>query len=243
MRLNRYLAAAGVASRRKADELIANGQVQVNGEVVNTLGWQVDETDLVTVMGHAVEPAEEQVVYLLHKPAGVISSASDPRGRTTVVALIRDRRRLFPIGRLDRDTTGALLLTNDGELANRLTHPRYGVEKRYLAEVKGRLPARAIKRLAGGMVLHDGFRVSARLRLVAQKGQRSVYALELKEGKNREVKRIFRHFGLFLVRLHRTEFAGLSADHLPVGNYRPLRREELLNLYQSVGLTKPVQSA
>ena len=243
MRLNKYLASAGVASRRKADQLIASGQVRVNNEIVTTLGWQVNETDLVTVRGHALEPAEERVVYLLHKPAGVISSASDPRGRTTVVELIRDSRRLYPIGRLDRDTTGALLITNDGELANRLTHPRYGVEKRYLAEVKGTLNSRAIKQLAGGMVLRDGLKVSARLKLVARTRHRSVYELELREGRNREVKRIFRHFGLPLVKLHRTEFAGQSADHLPVGKYRLLRREELADLREKAGLIRQAQSA
>ena len=232
MRLNKYLARSGVAARRKADELIASGRVRVNDRLVTALGVEVGEEDLVEVDGRPVEPQPEQVVYLLHKPAGVVSSVTDPQERRTVVELIRDHRRLFPIGRLDRDTTGALLITNDGELANLLTHPRYGVEKRYLAEVKGRLNSRAIARLVAGTVIAGGIKVRAQVQEMARHGQRTSYRLTLTEGKNREIKRIFRHYGLPLVRLHRTSFAGLSADDLPPGKYRRLRQVEMNNLYR-----------
>jgi len=242
MRLNKYLAQAGIASRRKADELIAAGRVQVNGQQVTTPGDEIDTDDLVTVDGRPAEPAEERVVYLLHKPAGVISSVTDPRSRATVVDLIRDRRRLFPVGRLDRDTTGALLITNDGELANLLTHPRYGVEKRYLAEVKGQLSSRAIAQLAVGAVIAGGMRVQAQVRQVARRGGRSSYQLTLTEGKNREVKRIFKHCRVALLRLHRTSFAGLSADRLPPGRYRRLRQREVDVLYELTGARKAFQT-
>jgi 23S rRNA pseudouridine2605 synthase len=149
-----------------------------------------------------------------------------------VVELIRDHQRLFPIGRLDRDTTGALLITNNGELANLLTHPRYGVEKRYLAEVKGRLSTRDIAQIGTGAVIAGGIKVRAQIQELARHGQRTTYRLILTEGKNREIKRIFRHHGLPLVRLHRTSFAGLSADGLPPGRYRRLRRVEMNNLYR-----------
>ena len=232
MRLNKYLARSGVAARRKADELITAGRVWVNNQQVTALGVEIGEDDLVEVDGRPVEPLPEQVVYLLHKPAGVVSSVTDPQERKTVVELIRDHRRLFPIGRLDRDTTGTLLITNDGELANLLTHPRYGVEKRYLAEVKGRLNSRAIAQLGAGAVIAGGVKVRAQIQELARHGRRTTYRLILTEGKNREIKRIFRHHGLPLVRLHRTSFAGLSADGLPPGRYRRLRRVEMNNLFR-----------
>lgn len=241
MRLNRYLARSGVAARRKADELIVSGRVRVNDRQVTTPGVEVDEGDLVEVDGHSVEPVSERVVYLLHKPSGVISSVTDQRGRGTVVDIIRDRHRLFPVGRLDRDTTGALLITNDGKLANLLTHPRYGIEKHYLAEVKGRLSSRAIVQLGSEVVLNGGMKVRAQVQEVARHGQRTRYRLTLTEGKNREIKRIFRHYGLPLVRLHRTSFAGFSADSLPPGRYRRLRRVEVNALYHLAAHQKDSQ--
>ncbi len=231
MRLNRYLARAGVASRRKADTLIAAGLVRVNGIAITELGTTVGPDDVVEATGQVLPPLEETVVYLLHKPVGVISTTSDPRGRSTVMDLLRDRRRMFPVGRLDRDTTGALLITNDGELTNRLIHPRYGIRKEYLTEVRGRLNSAALSALESGMTLTDGLRVKAGVQLVARRGRRSSYRLTLTEGQNREVKRIFAHFQLPLLRLHRTRFAGLSADSLPPGKSRCLSRIEIKTLY------------
>ena len=227
MRLNKYLAQSGVASRRKADALIVAGKVRVNGQQVTTLGVGVTADDLVELNGKAVGTVEDTVIYLIHKPTGVISAAGDPRGRKTVVDLIRDSRRLFPVGRLDRDTTGALLITNDGELTNPLTHPRFGVQKRYVADVLGRLSPEALARLDTGMTLSEGMRVRAKLRQVARRGRHTLYEIILTEGQNREVKRIFKHFGLTLLRLHRSHFAGLSADSMALGHYRRLRPKEI----------------
>lgn len=241
MRLNKYLARSGVAARRKADELIASGRVRVNNRRVTSMGIEISEDDQVEVDDRPVELVQERVVYLLHKPAGVVSSVTDPRGRGTVVDLIRDRCRLFPVGRLDRDTTGALLITNDGELANLLTHPRYGIEKHYLVEVKGRLSSRAIVRLGAGVVIDGGMKVRALVQEVARHGRRTCYRLTLTEGKNREIKRIFRYYGLSLVRLHRTSFAGLSADSLPPGRYRRLRQVEVNTLYRLAAHQKDSQ--
>ena len=231
MRLNKYLARAGVASRRKADTLIAAGLVRINGVAVTKLGTSVSPDDVVEADGRVLAPPEETVVYLLHKPAGVISTTSDPRGRATVVDLLRDRRRLFPVGRLDRDTTGALLITNDGELTNRLIHPRYGIKKEYQAEVRGRLNSTAVAMLERGLTLTDGLQAQASVQLLEHRGRRSSYRLILTEGQNREVKRIFAHFQLPLLRLHRTRFAGLSADSLPPGKSRRLRHSEIRTLY------------
>lgn len=242
MRLNKYLARSGVAARRKADELIASRRVWVNGQQVTTPGVEIDEDDLVEVDGQPVEPVPERVVYLLHKPAGVVSSVTDQRGRETVVDLIRDHRRLFPVGRLDRDTTGALLITNDGELANLLTHPRYGIEKHYLAEVKGRLSSHAIARLGAGVVIEGGMKVRAQVQEGARRGRQTCYRLTLTEGKNREIKRVFRHYGLSLVRLHRTSFAGLSADSLQPGRYRRLRQVEVNAFYHLAASQKNSQT-
>ena len=227
MRLNKYLAQSGVASRRKADDLIAAGKVRVNGQHVTTLGVDVTADDRVEINGKPVGTVEDTVIYLIHKPSGVISAAGDPRGRKTVIDLIRDSRRLFPVGRLDRDTTGALLITNDGELTNRLTHPRFGVQKRYVADVLGRLSPEALARLDTGMTLSEGMRVRAKLRQVARRGRHTLYEIILTEGQNREVKRIFKHFGLTLLRLHRSHFAGLSADSMALGHYRRLRPKEI----------------
>ncbi len=231
MRLNKYLARAGVASRRKADTLIAAGLVRVNGVAITELGTTVGPDDVVEATGQVLPPPEETVVYMLHKPPGVISTTSDPRGRSTVIDLLRDRRRMFPVGRLDRDTTGALLITNDGELTNRLIHPRYGIRKEYLAQVRGRLTSAALSALESGLTLTDGLRVKAGVQLLAHRGRRSSYRLTLTEGHNREVKRIFAHFQLPLLRLHRTRFAGLSADSLPAGKFRRLRKSEIKTLY------------
>jgi len=234
VRLNKYLALAGVASRRKADELIASGRIRVNGAVVTTLGVSVGADDVVAYDDQPVEGPAGRVVYLLHKPAGVISAAGDDRGRKTVVDLIRDPGRLYPVGRLDRDTTGALLITNDGELTHSLTHPRFGVKKCYLADVKGRLNPQALTDLKKGLTIDEGLHVRAAVRQVGQRGRHSLYELVLTEGQNREIKRIFKHFGLPLVRLHRTHFAGLSADDLPPGRYRRLSPAEIKTLAKSV---------
>ncbi|MCH7575121.1 MAG: rRNA pseudouridine synthase [Candidatus Marinimicrobia bacterium] len=234
MRLNKYLAQAGIASRRAADRLIAAGEVRVNGLVVTAMGVDVGENDAVDIGGDPVSAPEAAIVYLLNKPKGVISSASDDKGRRTVVDLIRDRRRLYPVGRLDRDTTGALLVTNRGELTHKLTHPKYGVKRRYIAQVRGQLPREAAGNLKRGLRLADGMKVRASIKLLDRRGGMFLYELVLTEGQNREIKRIFKHYKLPLMHLHRAEFAGLHVDQLAEGKYRRLRPAEVAALSRLV---------
>src|SRR5690349_22842115 len=184
MRLNAYLARAGVASRRKADELIKAGRVTVNGER-GELNTFVERRDRVEVDGEGVT-AQELAYVLLHKPAGTVTTANDPQGRPTVVDLVDVPERVVPVGRLDVDTTGALLLTNDGPLAHRLAHPRYGVEKTYVAEVEGAPTKAVIARLEQGLELDDGPTAPAKARLIA----RNRIELTIHEGRNRQVRRM-----------------------------------------------------
>jgi 23S rRNA pseudouridine2605 synthase len=221
VRLNAYLARAGVASRRKADELIKAGRVTVNGRP-GELNTFVESRDRVTVDGAPV--ALQQLAYrLLHKPAGVVTTASDPHGRPTVVGLVPGEPRVVPVGRLDADTTGALLLTNDGELAHRLAHPRYGVEKVYEAEVAGEPSDDALALLALGIELDDGPTAPAAVRRLGP----SRVELAIHEGRNRQVRRMLEAVGYPVLRLHRSRYAGLSLAGLEPGAWRDLEASEL----------------
>ena len=219
--MNAYLARAGVASRRKADELIKAGRVMVNGET-GQLNTFVAGNDRVEVDGERVAP--QRLAYvLLHKPAGVVTTASDPQGRPTVVDIVRHESRVVPVGRLDADTTGVLLLTNDGELAHRLAHPKYEVEKVYEAEVDGEPGGDAIHRLAAGVDLEDGRTSPAKGRRL---GPRLV-ELSIHEGRNRQVRRMLEAVGHPVRNLHRSRYAGLTAEGLRPGDWRELTSEEL----------------
>ena len=221
MRLNAYLARAGIASRRKADELIKAGRVTVNGEP-GQLNTFVEGRDRVEVDGEPVE-AQQLAYVLLHKPPGTVTTASDPQGRPTVVDLVDVPERVVPVGRLDVDTTGALLLTNDGPLAHRLAHPRYGVEKVYVADVEGRPDERAVQALAQGVELVDGMTAPATVRCLAP----SRVELTLHEGRNRQVRRMLEAVGHPVTRLHRSVYAGLTLEGLEPGEWRELRRDEV----------------
>jgi pseudouridine synthase len=221
VRLNAYLARAGVASRRKADELIKAGRVTVNGEP-GQLNTFVERTDRVEVDGGVVRP-QELTYVLLHKPAGVVTTASDPQGRPTVVGLVRHEVRIVPVGRLDVATTGALLLTNDGELAHRLAHPKYEVEKVYEAEVEGEPSDEALRRLAAGVELEDGMTAPADVRRLAP----STVELSIHEGRNRQVRRMLEAVGHPVRSLHRRRYAGLTVDDLAPGEWRELGADEL----------------
>jgi 23S rRNA pseudouridine2605 synthase len=236
LRLNKALSAAGLGSRRAVEDLVRAGRVSVDGEVVQDLGRRVDPAhDRVTVDGSRVVLDERRRYWLLNKPAGVISTAADPSGRPTVVGLVPDQPRVFPVGRLDRDTEGLLLLTNDGPLAYRLTHARYGVEKRYLAEVE-RLPADAPARLRKGVELEDGLAKPARVRVVAGSGRRRMIEVVLVEGRNREVRRLLEAVGAPVRRLVRTAVGPIRLTGLAPGEYRPLRPDEIRGLYRAIGL-------
>ncbi len=221
MRLNAYLARAGVASRRKADELIKAGRIVVNG-CPGELNTFVGPDDVVELDGRRLAP--QRLAYvLLHKPAGVVTTARDPRGRPTVVDLVRHEARVVPVGRLDADTTGALLLTNDGELAHRLAHPRHEIDKVYEAEVEGEPADEALRRLAGGVELEDGRTAPARVRRLGP----SRIELTIHEGRKHQVKRMCEAVGHPVRRLHRSGYAGLGVEGLAPGEWRELTPEEV----------------
>jgi 23S rRNA pseudouridine2605 synthase len=224
MRLNAFLARAGVASRRRADELIKAGRVTVNGEP-GQLNTVIGKHDRVEVDGKEV--ARQRLAYvLLHKPAGVVTTARDPQGRPTVVELVPPEPRVVPVGRLDADTTGALLLTNDGQLAHRLAHPRYGVEKTYEAEVEGDPAEDALQRLRDGLDLEDGRTAPARARRLGP----GRVELVLHEGRKHQVKRMLAAVGHPLRRLHRVAYAGLTLEGLEPGESRELEPSEVARL-------------
>jgi 23S rRNA pseudouridine2605 synthase len=224
VRLNAYLARAGVASRRSADELIKAGRVTVNGEP-GRLNTFVESRDRVEVDGRRVEP--QRLAYvLLHKPAGVVTTARDPHGRPTVVDLVDHEARVVPVGRLDADTTGALLLTNDGELAHRLAHPRYGVEKTYDVEVDGKVTDEQLLRLRGGVELEDGPTAPAQARRLGP----NRLELVLHEGRKHQVKRMCAEVGLPVTRLHRPSYGGLELGALAPGEWRELEPTEVEQL-------------
>jgi 23S rRNA pseudouridine2605 synthase len=228
VRLAKYLAHGGVASRRKAEEIIAKGVVTVGGEVVTDPACDVDETDDVRVNGAPVHGAEPREVWAVNKPAGVVSTAREPGARPAVVALVDSPARLYPVGRLDADSTGLLLLTNDGELANRLTHPRYGVAKTYRARLAKPIGGREVAALRGGVELEDGPTSPAR---VERLGPREV-EIELREGRNRQVRRMVEAVGNRVLELRRVAFGSLALGDLPVGRSRRLGEGEIARLWK-----------
>jgi 23S rRNA pseudouridine2605 synthase len=230
MRLNAYLARAGVASRRGADELIKAGRVRVNGRT-GELRTFVSAADAVEVDG---QPVVKQVLAyrLLHKPAGTVTTARDPQGRPTVVELVPPEPRVVPVGRLDADTTGALLLTNDGLLAHRLAHPRYQVDKVYAAEVEGDPRPDVLRRLSEGVDLDDGRTAPARARRLGP----GRIELTIHEGRKHQVKRMCAAVGHPVRRLHRTAYAGLDVGGLAPAEWRELTRDEVAHLRGLVGL-------
>ena len=226
MRLNAWLARAGVASRRGADELIKAGRVLVNGEP-GQLNTFVESSDRVELDG--VLLSKQGLAYvLLHKPTGVVTTARDPAGRLTVVDLVDHPARVVPVGRLDIDTAGVLLLTNDGELANTLAHPRYEVDKVYVAEVEGDPSDETLAQLAAGIELEDGMTAPAVVRRVG----RGRVELTIHEGRNRQVKRMLERVGHPVKRLRRTRYGKLTIDGLAPGEWRELSSEEVASLHR-----------
>lgn len=224
MRLAKFLAHAGVASRRAAEQLIADGRVTVGGTIVRDPARDVDATSDVSFDGEPVKGAEPHVVYALHKPAGVVSTASDTHGRRTVVELVPGERRLYPVGRLDAESTGLILLTNDGDLANRLTHPRYEVPKTYRATLGGpALTDRALKALREGVQLEDGMTAPARVRRLTP----HQLELTIHEGRNRQVRRMCEAVGRPVRQLVRIRFGPLELGDLRPGKARRLTASEL----------------
>lgn len=234
-RLQKVIARAGVASRREAERLITAGRVRVNGEVVTTLGVRVDPAqDRVEVDGRPIVP--ETFVYLmLHKPRGVVTTVRDPQGRKTVLDLITGvPQRVFPVGRLDWDSEGLLLLTNDGELAHRLMHPSYGVVKVYRAELVGAVTEEAVRRLREGVLLEDGMTAPAKVRVIARSARSSWIEIGIHEGRNRQVRRMAQAVGFPVKRLIRVAYGPLKLGKLPPGKFRRLQESEVEALKKAV---------
>ena len=236
MRLNKYLAKAGIASRRGAADVIKAGNVTVNGEQVLDIGYRVLPGDEVRVKGKVIKPESEFVYILLNKPKDVISTADDEKGRRTVLDLIDEnlKERIYPVGRLDRATTGLLLLTNDGDLALKLTHPRYKVKKVYQVVLDKKISPADLDAIAKGLDLEDGPAPVVGVGYV-QNEKPNVVGIELHIGRNRIVRRIFEHLGYKVVRLDRTYYAGLTKKNLGRGRYRHLSTREVIMLKHFTG--------
>jgi 23S rRNA pseudouridine2605 synthase len=242
-RLQKVLARAGLGSRRVCEELIADGRVTVNGEVAR-LGRRVDpDRDAVALDGVSVIVRDDLVYYLLNKPTGYVSTASDPEGRPTVVDLVPETPRVFPVGRLDSDTEGLLLLTNDGDLTHLLTHPRFGVVKTYLAEVEGDPAPAAVRALREGVELDDGLTAPARVTVVQRRGDTAAVELGIHEGRNRQVRRMCEAVGHPVVRLVRTRIGPLRDGSLKPGTWRALTQAEVRRLYEAASDDSPADSA
>jgi 23S rRNA pseudouridine2605 synthase len=227
MRLAKYLAHCGVASRRRAEELIAAGHVTVGGERVTDPARDVDSDSGVAIDGRPVRP-EPREVWMLHKPAGVVSTAREPGRRRAVVELVDSPRRLYPVGRLDADSTGLILLTNDGELANRLTHPRYGIERTYRVRLRRPATESQVRRLRGGVELDDGPTQPAKVRRASPR----VIEVTIAEGRNRQVRRMVEAVGNEVAALKRIRFGPLGLGTLPEGKARKLRPPEVERLWK-----------
>lgn len=228
VRLNKFLAHAGICSRREADKLIAKGMVKINGEVVSEVGTKVQPTDKVEYNGKRVM-LEKAVYILMNKPRDFICTLSDPEGRKTVIDLLGDKvqDRVYPVGRLDRDTTGVLLLTNDGDLSAKLTHPRYEIAKMYHAKLDKAVKEEHLQQLVQGLELEDGMVQADEAKYVEDSTNRKEVGLTLHSGKNRVVRRMFEHLGYRVVRLDRVSFAGMTKKRTPRGKWRFLSEKEV----------------
>ena len=232
MRLQKYMAHAGVASRRKCEEIIAEGRVKVNGEVVNTQGYIVEEGDRVTVDGKKVWPVKRNTYILMNKPRGIISSAKDNKDRQTVLDLLSTdiRARLYPVGRLDMDSSGLILLTDDGELTERLLHPKYEIEKTYKVTVNGLVSEEEAKELSKGVKLKDGMTAPGEFKIIEHRNKKTRLECTIREGRNRQIRRMFESLGYEVIQLERIAFGPLKISGLGKGDYRPLREKEIRSL-------------
>lgn len=229
MRLNKYIASAGICSRRKADELIAAGNVKVNGAVMREMGYDVQEGELVEVNGRRIQPEQQKKVYVaVNKPWGMVTTMEDEHNRATVADLVKDiPERLFPVGRLDYNTTGLLLMTNDGDLAFRLTHPRHEVYKTYVATVAGILSDARLTMLRRGVDIGGFITSPAQVRILRQNPRSTVVEIAIREGKNRQVRKMFNAVGNQVQELQRVAIGDIRLGHMQEGHYRKLTREEI----------------
>lgn len=228
MRINKYIAQAGVASRRKAEELILNGNVKLNGATIRELATDVCEGDVVEVNGRRLEPQHKPVYYMLNKPVGYVTTLSDEKGRPTVTELLTDvNERVFPVGRLDYNTSGLLLMTNDGELANKLMHPKHEVYKTYRATVNGVLSQERLYRLRNGVDIGGFVTSKAYVKIIRQAKAQTVVEIQIREGKNRQVRKMFAAVGNKVITLQRVAVGELHIGRLMEGHYRRLTRQEI----------------
>ena len=235
-RVSKIIANSGYTSRRKAEELIKNGKVLVNGERAE-LGQKVNGNDLITVDGETINQKNRNYeYYLLNKPRSVVTTSSDDKGRKTVVELIDTNARIYPVGRLDYDTTGALLLTNDGELTNKLTHPKNNIDKVYLVKVRGIVQIDDIRKLRNGVKIDDFITSKARVKIkeIDKSKMTSLIEITIHEGHNHQVKKMFQSVGYDVIKLSRISFAGLDVKKLKSGEYRKLSIKEVNRLYSIV---------
>lgn len=231
-RVQKIIANCGYCSRRKAEELIKLGKVKVNGEIID-LGFKANMNDLIEVEGNTLETKEDYVYYLLNKPRGVVTTTNDEKGRKTVVDLIESEKRIYPVGRLDYDTTGVLILTNDGNLANILTHPSNNIEKVYVAKLEGIINKEDIKKLEKGVII-DGKKTAtckAKITKLDKKTNSSIVKLIIHEGRNHQVKKMFASIGYNVLKLKRESVAFLTCDGLKSGEFRQLSIKEVKTLY------------
>ena len=235
IRLNKFLAHAGIASRRKSDELIKQGLVTVNGDIIRELGVTIDEQkDVVTFKGKEIQFKERSVYLLLNKPAGVVSTVKDEFDRRTIMSFIDVPERIYPVGRLDYETTGVLLLTNDGEMTNRLLHPRYKVEKIYRAMIDKRVRPVDLHQLRNGVMLDDEKTLPCKISEIRIIDNHSFLEINLRQGINRQIRRMFEVFGYEVEELERISIAGITAHGLNQGEWRYLSDKEIFHLKNEV---------
>jgi len=235
-RIQKVIAQSGYCSRRKAEELIKNGLVTVNGNTVREMGYKVSGNDYIEVEGNSIMEKQDKVYYLLNKPRGIITSTKDDKDRKTVVDLINENKRIYPVGRLDYDTTGLVILTNDGTLANLLMHPKNNIDKVYIAKIEGIITSGNLKVLEKGVVI-DGKKTSkskAKILRIDKKNNTSVVELTIHEGRNHQVKNMFKALGYCVIKLKRERIAFLTLEGLSSGDYRQLSIHEVKRLYNEV---------
>ncbi|KRQ86633.1 Ribosomal large subunit pseudouridine synthase B [Caloramator mitchellensis] len=226
-RIQKYIARCGIASRRKAEELIFNGKVKVNGEIINDIVLINPDNDIVEVEGKIISPEESKIYIMLNKPVGYVTTAKDEKGRKTVLDLINVRERVYPVGRLDYDTSGLLILTNDGDFAYKMTHPSKEIDKVYIALVEGIPTEEEIERFKKGLKIEDYITAPADFKLIEKRGKNAIVRITIHEGKNRQVRRMCEKIGHKVLELKRIQIGKIKLGNLKVGEWRFLKQEEI----------------